>query len=375
MFHKKNILHTNAFMKDRSVPVNICITICILIAFTVVSILFFRLLPDNFSNHGVIYLFYSMALILIAMYTIGYIYSIVSSLICVIFINYEFTYPFHTLNFTLSGYPLVFSCMLIINLLTCTLTAQLRKQQKVILERESMLRSAELEKMRANLLRAVSHDLRTPLTGIIGNSSLYLEQQSTLSEKEKRELITSIQSDAEWLLNLVENLLTITRIQGDNLKINTRPEPVEEVVSEALVRIQKRFPDKMIHATVPEEMLFVPMDPILIEQVIMNLIENAIIHSETEEPIEFTVTETKNKVLFCIKDYGKGIPQEKMQTLFEGNAMSGENSYDSRRGMGIGLSICKTIITAHHGEIFCENHENGAAFCFILPKGENNFES
>lgn len=375
MFHGKRIQHNNAYMNDHSIPVNIGISICILSVFTAVSIVIFRLLPNDFGNHGVIYLVYSMALILIAIYTNGYVYSIVSSLICVVFINFEFTYPFHTLNFTLAGYPLVFSCMLVINLLTCTMTAQLRKQQKVILEREAMLRAAELEKMRANLLRAVSHDLRTPLTGIIGSSSLLLEQKSTLSEEEKENLIISIQSDANWLLNLVENLLTITRIQGDNLKINTRPEPVEEVVSEALVRIQKRFPDNIIRASVPEEMLFVPMDPVLIEQVIMNLIENAIIHSETREPIEFTVTASDDKVSFYIKDYGKGIPQEKLPTLFEGSTMSGVNSYDSRRGMGIGLSICKTIITAHHGEIYCENHENGAVFCFTLPKGEIKIES
>ena len=316
-----------------------------------------------------------MALILIAMHTNGYVYSIVSSLICVVFINYAFTYPYHKLNFTLSGYPLIFSCMLVINLLSCTLTAQLRKQQKEIMEREALLRTAELEKMRANLLRAVSHDLRTPLTGIIGNSSLYLEQADVMADAEKKELIFSIQSDANWLLNLVENLLTVTRIQGDNLLINTRPEPVEEVVSEALERVKKRFPDVKIHASVPEEMLFIPMDPVLIEQVIINLIENAIVHSETNEPIDFTVSVTENKVSFCIKDYGKGIDPQKLPTLFDGGDVSGMNSYDSRRGMGIGLSICKTIVRAHHGEIYCKNHENGAAFCFVLPKGEINIES
>lgn len=364
-----------AYMSDHSIPANILITVAILLLFTAVSVVIYRLLPESDGSHGVIYLVYSMALILIAMHTNGYVYSIVSSLVSVVFINYAFTYPYHKLNFTLSGYPLIFSCMLVINLLSCTLTAQLRRQQKEILRREALLRAAELEKMRANLLRAVSHDLRTPLTGIIGNSSLYLEQSDGMSESEKKELIASIQSDSVWLLNLVENLLTVTRIQGDNLLINTRPEPVEEVVSEALQRIKKRFPDSRIHASVPEEMLFIPMDPVLIEQVIINLIENAIVHSETNAPIEFTVSVADDKVSFCIKDYGKGIDPEKLPTLFDGGDVSGMNAYDSRRGMGIGLSICKTIISAHHGEIYCENHKSGAAFCFVLPKGEINIES
>lgn len=363
------------YIKDHSVPVNILITIAILTLFTAVSVVIYSLLPVSDGSHGVIYLVYSMALILISMHTNGFVYSIVSSLISVIFINYAFTYPYYKLNFTLAGYPLIFSCMLVINLLSCTLTAQLRKQQKVILEREALLRAAELEKMRANLLRAVSHDLRTPLTGIIGNSSLYLEQSQGMSDDEKKELISSIQSDANWLLNMVENLLTVTRIQGDNLLINTRPEPVEEVVSEALERVKKRFPNVKIHATVPEEMLFIPMDPVLIEQVIINLIENAIVHSESNEAIDFTVSASDDKVSFRIKDYGKGIAPEKLPTLFDGGDVSGINSYDSRRGMGIGLSICKTIISAHHGEIYCENHKNGAVFCFILPKGEIKIES
>lgn len=188
MFEKKKKKQASpyAYMKNHNVPTNILITLGILLLFTAVSVVIYRLLPDSDGSHGVIYLVYSMALILIAMHTNGYVYSIVSSLVCVVFINYAFTYPYHKLNFTLSGYPLIFSCMLVINLLSCTLTAQLRKQQKVIMEREALLRTAELEKMRANLLRAVSHDLRTPLTGIIGNSSLYLEQADVMSDAEKK---------------------------------------------------------------------------------------------------------------------------------------------------------------------------------------------
>lgn len=188
-------------------------------------------------------------------------------------------------------------------------------------------------------------------------------------------MVGSIYNGAGWLLNMVENLLTITRIQGDNLQINTSVESVEEVVSEALMRLSKRFPQAEIHASVPEEMLFVPMDAILIEQVIINLIENALVHAESERAVELIVSYSDAQVTFLVKDYGKGIPEAMLDRLFDGTTYHKDESADTHKGMGIGLSICKTIITAHHGEIYGENHGEGAQFCFILPKGEIQNES
>lgn len=360
--------HTNekyASPKKHSVPVNLGIMLGILIAVTAFSMLYFQLVSEN---NGIIYLLYILAIILISRYTNGYIYGVIGSLAAVILINYTFTYPFFKLNFTLSGYPLTFAIMLSVALIICTMTTHLCEQADIIREREALLREAELEKMRANLLRAIAHDLRTPLTGMIGNSSSYLENYGQLSEAERLELVRSIHGDADWLLNMVENLLTVTRIQGDNLHINTSSEPVEEVVAEALMRLGKRFPDAKIHARVPDEMLFVPMDAVLIEQVIINLIENAIVHSGSEKPIELIVTDEGEKVSFTIKDYGNGISPRKLADLFDGGAQSPVETSDHHKGMGIGLSICKTIITAHHGEIYGENHGDGAQFCFLLPK-------
>ncbi|MGN0431551.1 MAG: DUF4118 domain-containing protein [Lachnospiraceae bacterium] len=354
---------------EHNIIVNILITAGILLFTTAVSFLFFFFIPDNY---GIIYLLYILALIFISRYTTGYRYGIVSSLIAVVCVNYIFTYPFFKLNFTLSGYPLTFAVMLTITLLTCTMTSNLCRQAEIIKEREQLLREAELEKMRANLLRAVSHDLRTPLTGILGNSSGYLENKDILSEEERTLLVSSIHGDAEWLLNMVENLLTVTRIQGDNLRINTSLESVEEVVSEALLRLKKRFPDAVVNAGVPEEMLFIPMDAVLIEQVIINLIENAIVHSDTTAPIELIVSADNSFVSFTIKDYGKGISPERQNHLFDGSDIHREESCDQHKGMGIGLSICKTIITAHHGEIYGSNHEAGAQFCFRLPREVTN---
>lgn len=358
--------------KEHSIPVNIGITAGILGVTTALSFLLFYLVPDN---QGGIYLLFMLAMVLVSKYTTGYYYGIFSSLYAVFCINYAFTYPFFGLNFTISGYPLTFALMLSSTLVVCTMTSHLCQQLKIIKEQETRLREAELEKMRANLLRAVSHDLRTPLTGMIGNSSIYLESYAQLSERERLDMVRSIYNDANWLLNMVENLLTVTRIQGDNLQISTSSEPVEEVVSEALMRLNKRFPDVQIHARVPDEMLFVPMDAVLIEQVIINLTENAIVHSGSRQPIELIVADEGNNVSFCIKDYGMGIAPEKLDNLFDGGAYSREESSDTHKGMGIGLSICKTIITAHHGRIYGENHGDGALFCFLLPKGIGNNES
>ena len=158
---------------------------------------------------------------------------------------------------------------------------------------------ADKEKLRANLLRAVSHDLRTPLTSIIGSSSSYLENGSDMTEYERTELVSNIKEDSEWLLNMVENLLTITRIDNNSQdKVKKSPEVVEEVVSEAIQRLRKRLSDVRIKVHMPNDFLMIPMDATLIEQVLINLLENASVHSESTEEIDLIITQTKECVSF-----------------------------------------------------------------------------
>lgn len=340
-------------------------TVSDLLITTLFSYGYFKMVPNPDAN---IALFYILTTILISRLTTGYWFGIFAAVCSVICINYLYTFPYFELNFTLSGYPVTFLFMLSISLMTCTMTAHLKQQAAVLAEREKQLAEAETEKMRANLLRAVSHDLRTPLTGIIGNASTYLDNEIHLDTKEKRTLIENIGNDAGWLLNMVENLLTITRIREEDMHINTSLEYVEEVVSEAIVRLKKRYPDTKINAQVPDELIMLPMDAILIEQVIINLLENAILHSGNCSGIDLSVSSTPTEVLFSVKDYGHGIPEELLNYIFDGKSNSGFQSTDSRKGMGIGLSICKTIITAHHGTIEARNHENGAEFYFSLPR-------
>ncbi|WP_178006274.1 sensor histidine kinase [Mediterraneibacter sp.] len=340
-------------------------TIFMLLTATAVSFCFFYFGNKNSANIAVIY---TLALILTALKTSGYIYGIVASVFCVIAVNFLFSYPFFKFNFSLDGYPVTFIGMLAITLITSATTTSLKQQQKAAAEKEKALVEADKEKLRANLLRAVSHDLRTPLTGIIGSSSSYLENSSDLTEYERTELVNNIKEDSEWLLNMVENLLTITRIDNNSHdKVKKSPEVVEEVISEAIQRLQKRIPDIRIKVHMPNDFLMIPMDATLIEQVLINLMENAAVHSGSTEHIDLIITPEKNCISFCIRDYGNGIAPEQLPYIFEGQRSFG-NHTDHHKGIGIGLSICKTIIEAHEGEIHASNHGHGAEFTFTLPK-------
>ena len=351
--------------RNKQILKNCLITALLTILGTLAAFWFFYNVPQNPANISLVYI---TCLVLIARFTTGYIYGIAASVIGVICVNYLFTYPYFEFNFTLAGYPTTFLFMLIISISISTLTSQIKKQGEILLEREKLLMEAEKEKMRANLLRSVSHDLRTPLTGIIGNSSAYLENNDTLSEEEKLHIVDHIHDDSNWLLNMVENLLSVTRIDERSMDIATSLESVEEVAGEAIMRLQKRLPKAIIQVCVPENYLLIPMDAMLIEQVIINLLENAIVHSQTTLPVELTITETGEYVTFQVKDYGIGIDPARLNTIFDGNPYTPETVTDGHRGMGIGLSICKTIIMAHGGKIHACNHENGCIFTFTLPK-------
>lgn len=340
-------------------------TVLLLAAATGISFGFFYLGNKNIANITVTY---TLALILTALYTSGYLYGIIASLFCVIAVNYFFSYPYFKVNFSLHGYPVTFFGMLAISLITSTTTTALKRQRLAIAEREKALAEADREKLRANLLRAVSHDLRTPLTSIIGSSSSYLEHYPEFSEEERTELVANIREDSQWLLNMVENLLTVTRIKDQETdQVRKSPEVVEEVVSEAILRLRKRLPDIRIHVNMPETFLMLSMDPTLIEQVLINLLENAFIHSGSSDPIDLTICDLPDAVSFQVKDYGKGIDEVQMPYIFEGQQRTSDTA-DVHKGIGIGLSICKTIIQAHGGTITAANHPDGAEFTFILPK-------
>ena len=321
-------------------------------------------------NSTSVAIIYVLAVMLVARYTTGYITGIIAAVFGVFFVNYVFTFPYMNFNFSIDGYPVTFLGMLLVSSITSTTTTRFKKQSQLLNEREKLLVEAEKETMRANLLRAVSHDLRTPLTSIIGLADTALNDSPEMTEEKRRELLEGIREDANWLLNMVENLLSVTRIRVGDTHVNTSPEPLEEVVAEAVQRFRKRLPQTKVDVKVPDEFLMVPMDATLIEQVIINLLENAVYHSGTDEPIEFYVEKREAYVAFHIRDYGKGIDPERLKTIFDGAGIEPNASGDSHKGMGIGLTICKTIINAHNGTIEAANRLKGAEFIFTLPLEE-----
>lgn len=242
------------------------------------------------------------------------------------------------------------------------------ERQRLSDEQRSIIVEAEKEKMRSNLLRAIAHDLRTPLAGILGASSAIRENKNTLDEKTCEKLNGDIQEEAQWLLRMVENLLSVTRINESASKVTKSPEAAEEVIAEAVGRIKKRFPQRKIIVSVPDDLLEVPMDGTLIAQVLINLQENAIKHSTDDSFIEIILKKTGENAQFQVIDHGKGIADEDYPYLFTSYVPNGNKSSDSSRGMGIGLSICMTIIKAHNGTMEAYNRlEGGAVFQFSLP--------
>lgn len=308
-------------------------------------------------------LLFVLAVLFISRYTDGYFYGIIASMIAVVGVNFVFTYPYFALDFTVTGYPLTFLAMLAVAVIVSTLTTQIKQQEQVRLE-------VEKEKMRGNLLRAVSHDIRTPLTSILGSATGILENYEVLAKEEKKELIRDIVEEAQWLIRVVENLLSVTRINGDSTRITTCEEVVEEVIGGAVMKFKKRFPQVEVEVEMPPDMLMVPMDGILIEQVLVNLMENSVLHGKTTKLVRIAVYETEGKVSFSVEDDGQGIKESVLPRMFEGSLQSGEGEeYDSKRNMGIGLSVCMSIVKAHKGNMKAENLGGcGARVAFWLPK-------
>ncbi len=359
-------MRTKAFSHARLTGKDMAVTAGLLSAATLAAFLYMQI-TDRSVN---VIMFYTLALLLISRVTQGYLPGIIGAMVSVVCINYLFTYPYFQINFTLDGYPVTFLCMLVVSILTSASASHMKKTSAKLAEREKLLADAEKEKMRANLLRAVSHDLRTPLTGIIGASSSYLENEEMLDAGERRDLVSHIREDANWLLNMVENLLAVTRIREGSASVNKSMEPVEEVMSEAVFRLKKRLPQAKIRVLLPDEFVMIPMDATLIEQVLMNLMENAVYHAGSTDPVECRAGIGEDQVTFYVTDHGVGIAPERLETIFDGTGQTESESADGHKGMGIGLSICKTIIAAHGGSISARNLEKGAQFSFTLPREE-----
>ena len=317
--------------------------------------------PEGDSYAPMVFLF---AVALISRLTRGYFYGVAAAVLSVFAINFAFTVPIMSFNFSLAGYPLTFLVLLTTALLMSAMTTQLKRQE----ERNYR---ARLEEMRANLLRAVSHDLRTPLTSISAAASLLSEESESIPPERRRAMLGEISDDAQWLIRVVENLLSITRV-GEAADVRKTPEAAEEVISEAVRKYRARFNTPAASVSLPEELVMVPMDAILIRQVLSNLLENAAFHAAGAKHVRVALRVEEDEAVFEVADDGEGIPEARLKTLFDPSAARpGDSSIHSRNNMGIGLSVCRTIVMAHGGALSARNLEGGGAcFRFTLPMKE-----
>ena len=234
------------------------------------------------------------------------------------------------------------------------------KQQRTKLE-------IERERLRGDLLRSVSHDLRTPLTSVLGSVGTLIDNYDALDDAVRKEFLADVYGEAEWLSTLVENVLSLTRLESGRVKLQKQPEAVEEIVAEAVSRVSRRAGNHRIAIDIPGELFLVPMDGTLIEQVLVNLLDNAIQHTPEAADIRIVVWREGGVAVFEVRDRGHGIAAEDLPLLFD-RFITRHTTGTERKGAGLGLSICKSIVEAHGGSIRAQNDPaGGAVFRFTLP--------
>lgn len=235
-------------------------------------------------------------------------------------------------------------------------------------KREEALAQAKNEQLRANLLRSISHDLRTPLTSISGNAGILLNSASALGEEKQKQLYKGIYDDSMWLINLVENLLAVTRIEDGRMNLRMETELVSEVISEAFRHVSRQSVEHSITAESTDDFLLARMDARLIVQVIINLVDNAIKYTQKGSRIQILTDKLESNVRIRVTDDGPGIPDEAKPFVFDMCYTGANRIADSRRSLGLGLCLCRSIIRAHGGEIsVSDNTPSGCIFTFTLP--------
>lgn len=238
-------------------------------------------------------------------------------------------------------------------------------------EKEAAKLQAENEKLRANLLRSISHDLRTPLTAISGNASILLTDSESLDAETRKQMYGDIYDDSVWLHNLVENLLAVTKIEEGRMELKMQPQLVEEIVTEAMQHISRQKEEHTITVSHEDDLLLAKCDARLIIQVIINLVDNAIKYTPAGSHIAVMTKEENGLAVISVADNGAGISDAEKTKVFQMFYTGSSSVVDSRRSLGLGLSLCKSIVDAHGGEItVSDNQPSGTIFTFRIPSGE-----
>lgn len=350
----------------KNIFVNIGITLFMFAAATFAAYIFHY----NKLSEAPIVMAYILGVLLTAVFTSHQVYSIMFSVVSVLSFNFLFVEPRFSLQAQANEYPITFLVMLIVAFITSSLAAKL-KMQSIITEKAHSL--AQKEKLRADLLRAISHDLRTPLTSILGNASNLLSNEKQFDDSERRQLYKDIYDDSMWLIDIVENLLAITRIEDGKMDIKISPQLMEDIIDESMIFLDRNKGGHNITVAYSEEMILANADPRLIIQVITNIVGNAFKYTPDGTDISIYTQKRDGNVLVSISDNGGGIDNETKEHVFEMFYSGNKNTTDSKRSLGLGLALCKSIIEAHSGRIWLEdNQPSGCIFKFTLPIGEVN---
>ena len=319
----------------------------------------------NFDKINTI-LVYIVGIVVIAMHTQGRAYSMVGSVLAVVSFNFFFAKPYFSLVAE-ADYFATFAVMLLVSFLISSLTLTIKNTSE---ENARIEERAKQEELRANLLRSISHDLRTPLTGISGNASMLLKHGDELSADTKNEIYGAIDDDSKWLINLVENLLSITRL-NDQVSVTAQEGIVQEVVDEALLHIDEASDRYNIIKHYEDEPVLAKMESKLMMQVIINIVNNAIKYTKEGSTIDVSIAKNNDNVEIRISDNGTGISDEAKSKIFDKFYSEGKLNGDSRRGLGLGLYLCKSIMDAHNGTIRVEdNQPTGTTFICTLSAVE-----
>jgi len=323
------------------------------------------LMQTYFPTVTLVPMIFVLGVFLVSLKTQGYFWGITASLCTVFMVNYAFTRPYFEFDFLLPESLFSAAVMLIVAGLTSMLTTRIKESEKIRVE-------SEREKMRANLLRAISHDLRTPLTSIYGAASTAIESYDELTKQEHIDLLRDIDRDARWLIRMVENLLSVTRIGSEQVQVVKTPTVLEELIDSSLLKFRRQYPEQAVAVSIPEEFVSIPMDAMLIQQVLLNLLENAVLHAAGMTELGLTVYLDGPDAVFEVADNGCGLPSDRLNGIFSGAlGTSGPTADAGRGGMGIGLSVCAAIVRAHGGVITAENRPGGGAlFRFRLKREE-----
>lgn len=368
--------------EEKIIGRTVLISLVVVAAICTISTTISLLLDNTGVGKENLLMIFLIAVLLSTITTPGYIYGFLTSIISVFLCNYFFTEPKYTFRIYNREDILLLVFFLLTALVGGYLSARSRSQaalarqseknaQIMYEERNKIALAIESERLKSTLLRSVSHDIRTPLTGIMGASSTIIENFSSLDENTIKGLARDINEESVRLISTVQNILDMTRITEGKLLLKKDFEAVDDLITQVISRVPFLTNQNRLKIKVPDEIILVEVDGKLFVQVLFNLLDNAYKHSDESTLVTLYVKTDGDHIIFEVSDNGKGIDESICDTLFDSFVTLPGHSADKGRGVGLGLSICKSIVSAHGGEITAENNKDGGArFTIKLPYKE-----